>query len=453
MRANLLLQYYLSIILAIMRAAMFTNIITRSPLPVRLAQSQTRLKKISSLNFLQTKILFSVGLSTLFLCLTESIWFATASYAQPSISLPSLGRSEPPAPAVENSEENVSTPPSDRSLLNIPNKTYFPNIPPVGDLNTRESFNSSEQFNEYRLDTTDNINISVPNFPEFSGTAIIDTEGNANIPILGRISLAGLTLKEVENKISYELQRKYLQEAPQVNVILTTARPADIAVLGEVSKPGFYGLTTGVPLVAALVSAGGSNSNADLRSVVIRRTLVDGTQIEKKVDLYTPLITAQKPPLVRLQGGDTIVVPKLEVGNSQNYDRTLVARSTLPKPTMTVRVLSPSSTGVAFRNISLPNGSTFLDVIASLPPNDPLLVDDEVALMRFAPEKGGISSQKLNTEAAINGDLAQNIPLQDEDTIVVSRTLLGKIFNAFDVITQPIRSVFGFRSFFDNLFD
>jgi polysaccharide biosynthesis/export protein len=447
-----------------MRAAMFINKITRSPSLAKrrsslmlnnkrldvleTVQSQTRIKTLS-LNFLQTKICLSVGLSALFLCLIESSLFTAPICAQPSISLPQMGK-DGSIPASENVPENDSTP---RSPENVPTKKHSQNLLPVGNLNTRESFNSNEQFNEYRLDTSDNININVPNFPEFSGTAIIDGEGNGNLPILGRISLAGLTLKEVENKIGYELQRQYLQEAPQVNVILTSARPADISVLGEVSKPGFYGLTTGVPLVAALVSAGGSNSNADLRSVVVRRTLVDGTQIEKKVDLYTPLITAQKPPLVRLQGGDTIVVPKLEVGNSQNYDRTLVARSTLPKPTMTVRVLSPSNTGVAFRNLSLPNGSTFLDVIASLPPNDPLLVDDEVALMRFAPEKGGISSQKLNTEAAINGDLAQNIPLQDEDTIVVSRTLLGKIFNAFDVITQPIRSVFGFRSFFDNLFD
>jgi polysaccharide biosynthesis/export protein len=427
-----------------MRAAMFTNIITRS---------QTSLKNSSSVKSLQPKILFSVALSAFFLCLAESIWFAKASYAQTSISLPQLGRNEPiKIEPLAPASENISVPRADRETDNIPTKRYSQNLPSVGDRNSEESFNSNEQFNQYRLGTSDGINISVPNFPEFSAAASIDGEGNANIPILGRISLVGLTLKEVENKIGYELKRKYLQESPQVNVILTTARPADIAVLGEVSKPGFYGLTTGVPLVAALVSAGGSNGNADLRSVVVRRTLVDGTQLEKKVDLYTPLIAAQKPPLIRLQGGDTIVVPKLEVGNSQNYDRTLVARSTLPKPTMTVRVLSPSNTGVAFRNLSLPNGSTFLDVIASLPPNDPLLVDDEVALMRFTPEKGGISSQKLNTEAAINGDINQNIPLQDEDTIVVNRTLLGKIFNAFDVITQPIRSVFGFRSFFDNLF-
>jgi polysaccharide export outer membrane protein len=72
-------------------------------------------------------------------------------------------------------------------------------------------------------------------------------------------------------------------------------------------------------------------------------------------------------------------------------------------------------------------------------------------LLRFDPETGGIITQRLNTQDVIYGDLAQNIPLQNEDVIVVSRTLLGKVFNAFNVITQPIRTFFGFQSFFENL--
>jgi polysaccharide export outer membrane protein len=417
---------------------MFTSRIFRSP---------TAIETSPPLDKYPAKLFFSLSLSTILFCFADSIGFAGVSLAQTSIDIPKPEPAKLSPSAPEQVQEQTSQP--------IPSPTngnrvlpYNQNLAP----NLEQSLNSLEQFNLYRLDVGDNIAINVPNFSEFSGTVTIDTEGNGNIPILGRVALAGLTLREVENKISQQLTREYLQEAPEVNAVLSAPRPADIAVLGEVSRPGFYGLATGAPIITALISAGGSTGNADLRTVMLRRTLVDGTVLEKRIDLYTPLVTGQKPPLIRLQGGDTIVVAKLEIGNSQNYDRSLIARSTLPKPNITVRVLSPANTGVGFRNLSLPNGSTFLDVIASLPPNDPLLVDDEVALMRFAPEKGGIASQKLNTKAAINGDIAQNIPLQDEDTIVVSRTLLGKIFNAFDVITQPIRSVFGFRAFFDGLF-
>jgi polysaccharide export outer membrane protein len=225
--------------------------------------------------------------------------------------------------------------------------------------------------------------------------------------------------------------------------------------LGEVVKPGFYAFVSGSPLTVALQAAGGSTQRADLRSVILRRSLADGSVIEEKVDLYTPLISGRALPDLRLQGGDTIVVPKLEVGQDRDYDRTLVARTNLPQQVITVRIVAPAPEGGrALRNLSLPNGSTFLDAIASLPAGDGLLIRvEEIALMRFDPERGKVITQMLNTKQALNGDIAQNISLQDQDVIIVSRTLIGKAFNFFNLITQPIRDILGFNAFFDFIFD
>jgi polysaccharide export outer membrane protein len=314
---------------------------------------------------------------------------------------------------------------------------------------------SEAQFNLYRLDTGDSVNVNVPRFAEFSGGATIDSEGNVILPIIGRISLTGLTLAEAEQKISYELSTRFLQQRPEVLITLTEPRPAQITLLGEVVKPGFYAFVSGSPLTVALQAAGGSTQRADLRSVILRRSLADGSVIEEEVDLYTPLISGKALPDIRLQGGDTIVVPKLEVGKDRDYDQRLVARTTLPQQTIAVRIVAPvPEGGTALRNVNLPNGSTFLDAIASLPAGDGLLVRvEEIALMRFDPERGTVITQKLNTKKALNGDIAQNIPLQDEDVIIVSRTLIGKAFNFFNVLTRPIRDILGFRAFFDFIFD
>ena len=92
--------------------------------------------------------------------------------------------------------------------------------------------------------------------------------------------------------------------------------------------------------------------------------------------------------------------------------------------------------------------------IAALPPGDGILIKvEEVALMRFDREQGKVMTQTLNTKNALNGDLAQNVNLQDEDVIIVSRTFIGRVFNAFNVITRPIRDILGFRAFFDFVFD
>ncbi|MBE9168913.1 polysaccharide export protein [Pleurocapsales cyanobacterium LEGE 06147] len=393
-----------------------------------------------SLNRRKQKWLFSLSCGAVLLWTIESGVFAPVSLGQTSLSVPKTEKS-PVQKRLSTQSSASSSNPENLSSVNHP-------LPSLDRTN-------AAQFNLYRLDTGDGLNINVPQFAEFSTAATIDGEGNAILPIIGRISLTGLTLAEAEQKISYELSTRFLQNRPEVFITLTAPRPAQITLLGEVVKPGFYAFVSGSPLTVALQAAGGSTQRADLRSVMLRRSLADGNVIEEEVDLYTPLISGKALPDVRLQGGDTIIVPKLEVGQDRDYDRALVARTTLPQQTIVIRLVAPTPQGgTALRNLNLPNGSTFLDAIASLPAGDGLLIRvEEIALMRFDPERGKVITQQLNTKKALNGDIAQNIPLQDEDVIIVSRTLIGKAFNFFNVITRPIRDILGFRAFFDFIFN
>ncbi len=320
--------------------------------------------------------------------------------------------------------------------------------PPLFDVRT------SEQFNLYRLAIGDAINVRVLNFEEFSFSGAIDPEGKIRVPFLGEISVVGLTLDEVQTKVAYELGQRYLQEPPEVIAVLSGPRPVQLTVLGEVSRPGYYFFAPGITLNNVITGVGGSTPEADLRSIIIRRPLVDGTILEERVDLYSPLIEGSRLPSFRLQGGDTIIVSKLDAGQ-KDYDRTLISKTNLAQPTIIVRVLVPTEPiGLAVRNITLPNGSTFLDAVAALPPSSPLLTNEEVTLLRFDPEQGKVVTQGLNPIKTVeNLDVTQYVTLQNEDVIVVSRTLLGKVLSAFRVITQPIRDVLGFSNFIIGLPD
>lgn len=317
----------------------------------------------------------------------------------------------------------------------------------------------SKAIEAYRLDTGDAVSITVIDFPEFNTTGAIDRDGNLFSPLLGKVPLLGLTLEEVQEKIAYELGRRFLKEEPEVVANLIAARPVQLTLVGEIVRPGFYTLPPESSLVSVILSAGGATPKANLRSIIVRRPLHDGTVIEETVDLYTPLLKGEKVPNFRLQGGDTVIVSRLEFDREQGYDRGLLARTNLVQPTITVRVLVPNNnnsggSGISLRNLNVPSSSTFLDVVASLPNADTLRVNfDEVALLRFDPEKGRIVTQELSPEGAIEGDFAQNVPLRDQDVIVVSRTLIGKVLSAFRTLTQPVRDVFGFSSFFLNLPD
>jgi polysaccharide export outer membrane protein len=393
-------------------------------------------------NFLRTKLLSLSGLSLLGLS-----WVINQDclLAQGSLSIPQTQ----PASGLE------FLPPQP------PNPTFPENtIPPTGYSVPLYSPNNSQlrQLQVYRLDIGDQIAVSVPDFPEFSSSGPIDPDGNFLVPILGRIAVLGLTLDEVQTKIRLELGRKYLREEPEVIAVLTTPRAVQLTVLGEVLRPGFYDVAPNTPITQVLLTAGGSTPRADLRSVVIRRVLVDGTVLEEKLDLYTPLIKGERLPDLRLQGGDAVVVAKLEAGQETGYNRTLISRTTLTQQNITVRVLAPLiPSGIALRNVSIPSGSTFLDVVASLPVSDRLRINvNQVSLLRFDSAKGGIVSQTLSPIAAVKGDISQNVPLEDQDVIIVTRTLLGEVFAAFNIVTQPLRDISTFTNTilnFSNQFD
>ncbi len=390
------------------------------------------LNKFLPVSLFRTRVIVLSGLS-----LTGFLWVihSESLKAQGPLSIPQTQPGSgleflPPQPPNPTFPENT-----------IPPTGYSP---PVYSPNDRQS----RQIQTYRLDVGDQISVSVTDFPEFNSAGPVDPDGNFLVPILGRIPVIGLTLDEVQTKIRLELGRKYLREEPEVIAVLTGPRPVQLTILGEVQRPGFYSVAPNTPLAQVLLAAGGGTPRADLRSIVVRRVLVDGTVLEEKLDLYTPLVKGDRLPDLRLQGGDAVIVSKLEAGQETGYNRTLVARTTLTQQNITIRVLAPLlPSGIALRNVSIPNGSTFLDVVASLPVSDRLRINvDEVSLLRFDSAKGGIVSQTLSPIAAVRGDISQNVPLEDQDVIIVSRTLLGKIFAAFNIITQPIRDITSFTN-------
>jgi polysaccharide biosynthesis/export protein len=235
---------------------------------------------------------------------------------------------------------------------------------------------------------------------------------------------------------------------PVVNLSLAAPRPVQITISGEVFRPGIYPVASGTPRITdALLSGGGSTMMADLRQVQVRRRLVDGTVIWQNLNLYASLQSGGSLPNLRLQDGDAIVVPRREVGTDDGYDRNLVARSSLAVPQIRVRVLNYAGGGLATQ--ALPNGSSFVDAIAGINPDNANLRD--IALIRFDQERGKAVTQRLDAKKALQGDATQNVPLQDNDVIVVGRNLLGKITNVLGTITRPFFDVQSFIRFFETL--
>jgi len=313
--------------------------------------------------------------------------------------------------------------------------------------NTPQRFQTSPQFGPYRLGPGDTLTVITQRFPDLSFNANVSPEGNIVVPLLGTVSVGGLTLAEVQEKIRLGLNRYVID--PVVNASIAGQRPVQVTITGAVVKPGFYNLGFPPRLTAALLTAGGSTIQADLRQIRVRRFLLDGSFIEQPIDLFTPLAAGDPLPDLRLEDGDAVIVPQLEVGNDSTYDRQLVAKSTLSQQVINIRVLSYPNQ--ALGNIRLPNGSTFLDAFTAASPNLQVADLTRVALIRFDQERGRAIVRELNGKRALFGDASQNVPLRDNDVIVIGRNLVGRITYALNTFTQPFRDILGFLLFFRSL--
>ena len=306
---------------------------------------------------------------------------------------------------------------------------------------------ASSSFNLYRLGAGDAVGVVVQRFPDLNFQAVIDQDGNITTPLLGKVALQGLTIDQAQEKVRQGVNRYVID--PIVLLALTNQRPVLVTLTGEISRPGVYPVPAPSRISSALLSAGGATQTADLRSVIVRRTLNDGSTLEEKLDLISPLKNGTALPDLRLQDGDVVVVSKLEPGADKDYDRGLVARSTLVKPQISVRVLSYARGGLG--NVVLPSGSTFLDALTAAAVSPDTSDLRRIALIRFDPAQQKAVSREIDGKKVIMGDLAQNLALEDNDVIVIGRNLVGRVTYALNVFTQPFRDVLGFLLFFREL--
>jgi polysaccharide biosynthesis/export protein len=302
-------------------------------------------------------------------------------------------------------------------------------------------------FAVYRLGPGDVVSVYVQRFTEFNFQAAVDPEGQITHPLLGKIVMLGLTVEQAQARVRERVDRYIIN--PVVLLSLSSQRPVQVTVSGQIARPGLYPLQPQSPRVSSvLLAAGGTLEQADLRAIKIRRTLPDGAKLEETVDLFTPLRDGGALPDTRLQDGDALIITKLDPQDT-TYDRTLISRSTLVKPKIIVRILSYARGGLG--QVSLDNGSTFLDALATSGATPDNANFQKIALVRFDPKLGKAVTLQLDGKKALMGDPTQNLALQDNDVIVIGRNLVGKITYALNVFTQPFRDVLGFLLFFKQL--
>jgi len=128
------------------------------------------------------------------------------------------------------------------------------------------SFNATAEDNDnYKVSTDDEISITVFNEPDLSIKQIrIGTNGSISIPLIGQIEVKGLSIPQIEAKITNLLLDGYLKK-PNVSVIITEYRP--FYINGEVKKPGSYPYRKDLTIEKAITLAGGFTERASKSAI------------------------------------------------------------------------------------------------------------------------------------------------------------------------------------------
>jgi polysaccharide export outer membrane protein len=387
------------------------------------------------------------------------LWAVSSSTSIPVAVGQTLPNSSPSSPEPQRSSNEQLLRDARQDLID-PDELPTTPLPDVNTDGSRSYITPAVELNpdfeRYRLGPGDSIFANVLRFPDLSFAATLDINGNVVVPLVGVLSLQGLTVAQAQDRIQTRLNQFVID--PKVDLILTAQRPVQVTIDGEVVRPGLYPLQA-PQLAVAIATAGGTTNYADLRDVRIRRSR-DGGFIEQDIDLYGAIRESNSIPNIRLEDGDTIIIPTLNASNSATYDRYLISRTTLAQQQIVVRVLNYSAGvggaqggGGGITSLTLPNGSSFLDAIVQISPNPDRADLGDVALIRFDPEQGKAVVREFHAKNALLGDASQNPPLEDDDVIVVGRNFISRVTYALNTFTQPFRDILGFLLFFDSLAD
>jgi len=128
---------------------------------------------------------------------------------------------------------------------------------------------------EYRIGPHDLLEIKVFQAEELSGQERVNSRGEISLPLVGKITVGGLTQVEAEQAIAAALRKDFLQD-PQVNVYIEEHTSQRVTVMGQVDEPGVYPLKGATTLLQAIAMAGGFERLADTTEVVVFRSSAGG---------------------------------------------------------------------------------------------------------------------------------------------------------------------------------
>lgn len=164
---------------------------------------------------------------------------------------------------------------------------------------------------EYVLGAGDTLRITVFQNPDLSTEVRVSENGQIGFPLLGNVSVGGLTVSAAEKALADGLKRGNYVLAPSVTIFPTQMRGNQVSALGQFNHPGRYPLETANMRVADLVAVAGGLASTGGDTVILTGLRKDGP-IRKEIPL-AELVARGSAANEPLYGGDIVFADRAPV--------------------------------------------------------------------------------------------------------------------------------------------
>ena len=293
----------------------------------------------------------------------------------------------------------------------------------------------TEVYNDlYVLGPGDGLQLTFtdPSAASIGGPITVLPDGTSTLSLLGSVQLTGLTIGQATRWLTSLYSKQLVR--PELFLSLTTPRPVQVSIIGEVTRPGLYPLPSYSTPVSAIQTAGGITLNADIRNVLLRRLAgPDGSQKQTVLDLAQLFQVGNQRQNPILFDGDTLVVARTDEIIPDEILQ--IGATNLAPATITVSVIGEvRSPGT----LSLPANTPLAEAIFRAGGTQNWRANtNNIQLVRL--NRNGTSTREVFTyNEGVGVSKGLNPPLRDRDTIIVNRSLYAKATDLLDQVLVPL---------------
>ncbi len=173
----------------------------------------------------------------------------------------------------------------------------------------------NETPSDYRIGAEDVLSVEFFGNTELNRKVRVLQDGAISLPLLGRLTIGGLSPVEAQDKIAQMLSDKGLVRNPQVTIFVEELKSRGVYVQGAVETPGIYQMPGGGRLLDMIGLAGGLSGNANERAgntIYVVRTNSEGTEDRIEIDTRALIEAGDLSLNLRMEAGDIVMVPHEE---------------------------------------------------------------------------------------------------------------------------------------------